>query len=510
MVKHIKHNLGLILLTFTCIVSIFIFKDYGISWDEDTQRETGKLTYEYIFNDNQELLNWPDKDYGVAFELPLYMLEKALNLKDSRDIYLSRHLATHLFYLVGAFFLFLLIDLLYKNKWLATIGFLLLVLNPRIYAHSFFNTKDIPFMAMFIICLYLNAKAFKTKQIKYFILLGFSYGLLINLRLMGALLPFLSTLFLFFDYWIEKDKTNLKLWLILTVISCLTLYVSWPYLWNNPFFNFYEAFRNMSKFRWGGHVLFNGDITKSRLIGWKYIPTWFSITTPILYLMSGLFGTVILVYYFIKSPYNYLRNILNRNFLVFLICFFGPVFVVIVLRSVLYDGWRQLYFIYPSFILLCVYGLHHGFKNGYKKTVLIITFLALFFASKFMVENHPLQHVYFNSLVDTNTPEHLRLQFELDYWGTSYKQSYDYILNNDASKRITVKVENIPGTLNRLILPKNERNRIQLVETIEEADYFITNYRGHYQDYDGLESNKWHSIKVYNNSVNAIYKLKID
>lgn len=508
MVKYIEHNLGLILLTLACIVSLFIFKGYGISWDEDTQRETGKLTYEYIFNNSEELLKWPDKDYGVAFELPLYMIEKSLDLEDTRDIYLSRHLATHLFYLIGAFFCFLLIDLLYKNKWLATIGFLLIILNPRIYAHSFFNTKDIPFMSMFIICLYLNARAFQTKKIKHFILLGISYGLLINLRLMGVLLPFLTTVLLVLDYYKEKNKTNIKLWAILALTSFITLYISWPYLWNSPFENFYTAFRNMSKFRWEGHVLFNGDFTKSRLIGWKYIPIWFGITTPIFYLISGFFGAILLVYHFIKKPLKHLSSDLHQNNLVFLACFLGPVLVVIALRSVLYDGWRQLYFIYPSFVLLCVYGLHHLIKNGYKKVVLIFSFVVLVFASKFMIENHPLQHIYFNQLVDTKTPEQLRLQFELDYWGTSYKQAYDYILENDKSQSISVKVENIPGTLNRMILPIEDRQRINLVETIDDADYFITNYRGHYQDYDDLEDKKWHSIKVENNSVNSIYKLK--
>ncbi len=508
MVEYFKHNLGIILLTFACIVSLYIFKDYGISWDEDTQRETGKLTYEYVFNINEELLKWPDKDYGVAFELPLYMIEKALDLEDTRSIYLSRHLTTHLFYLIGAFFCFLLIDLLYKNKLLATIGFLLIILHPRIYAHSFFNTKDIPFMAMFIICLYLNAKAFQTKQIKHFILLGISYGLLINLRLMGVILPFITTVLLFLDYYKKKDKTNLKLWLLLAITSCITLYISWPYLWNNPIGNFYDALRNMSRFRWEGQVLFNGDYTKSRFIGWIYIPTWFGITTPLFYLLSGLFGSLLLIYHFAKNIQKQLENTLCRNNLIFLACFLGPILVVIALRSVLYDGWRQLYFIYPSFVLLCVYGLHYIYKKGGKKLIIIASFIVLSFSLLFMIENHPFQHLYFNQFADTKTPEHLRHQFELDYWGTSYKQAYDHILANDKSEIIKIKVENIPGTLNRMILPIDERKRIKLVESIVDADYFITNYRGHHQDYEEIENIKWYSIKVDNYSINSIYKLK--
>lgn len=508
MAKYIEHNLGLILLTIACIVSLFIFKDYGISWDEDTQRETGKLSYDYVFHNSKELLEWPDRDYGVAFELPLYIIEKAFGLEDSRDIYLSRHLVTHFFYLIGAFFFFLLVDLLYKNKWLATIGLLLILLHPRIYAHSYFNTKDIPFLAMFIVCLYLNAKAFKTKQIKHFIFLGIGYGVLINLRLMGVLLPFLTVVLLLFDFYKDKNKLNIKLGLILGITSLITLYISWPYLWSNPIENFFEAIINMSKFRWGGHMQFKGVFLKGRLIEWDYIPTWFGITTPIFYLLSGLFGTIMLVLHFIKNPQKYLNNGLQRNHLIFLICFFGPVLVVIALHSVLYNGWRQLYFIYPSFVMLCIYGLHHLIKNGYKIVVLISSFIVFTYVLIFMINNHPFQHVYFNKFVNTKTHDYLRFQYELDYWGTSYKQAFETILSHDKSASINIKVEAIPGTLNRMIIPSEERERINLVDNLDSANYYITTFRSKTKEHKHLNHAKWDTITVCNNSINTIFKLK--
>lgn len=87
-----------------CIIALISFDEYGISWDEEAQRKTGIVNYEYIFSNSQELLTWFDRDYGVAFELPLIILEKVLNLTDSRDIFFMRHLVTHLFFLVGCFF----------------------------------------------------------------------------------------------------------------------------------------------------------------------------------------------------------------------------------------------------------------------------------------------------------------------------------------------------------------------------------------------------------------------
>lgn len=159
----LQKYLGLVLFLIMLVISIFSYKEYGLSWDEPVQRRTGSISYNYIFEKNQELFSWKDRDYGVAFELPLYMVEKVLKQKDRYDIFCTRHLITHIFFLFGALAAFLLIDSIYKNKLLATLAFLFLVLNPRIYTHSFFNTKDLPFLSMLIICLYLTRLAFNKK-----------------------------------------------------------------------------------------------------------------------------------------------------------------------------------------------------------------------------------------------------------------------------------------------------------------------------------------------------------
>ncbi len=500
-------HLGLILFLIMCTIALFSFDEYGMSWDEKAQRFTGLVNYNYIVSGNQFLHEWPDRDYGIAFELPLIVIEKLFNLTDTRDIYLSRHLVTHLFFLLSAFFCFKLVDLLYKNKLLATIGFLLIVLHPRIYAHSFFNSKDIPFMSMFIICFYYNAIAFRKKTVLHFILLGMSTGLLVNLRIMGVLFPCCIILFLIIDTVNEKKYNyNLKFGIIFLVSTLIILYATWPFLWTNPIKNFILSFTNMSKFRWDGEMLFNGDMIRAVEIGWNYIPIWFSITTPILYIITALLSTVLLLFQFFKTPSTFLSNSDERNNLIFLIFFFIPVIIIILLRSTLYDGWRHMYFIYPSFVLIIIYGLNFLVKNNKKVFVIIGSFFTFSVVGIFMIKNFPLQHVYFNHFLAFNPAEHIRNNFELDYWGTSYKQSLEYILNNDNSSSIYINVENFGGKNNINILPLNERTRINFVQ-FEEATYFITNYRWHPKEYEKIKEFEYHSFKVANNTVNKIFKL---
>ncbi|MGB1040748.1 MAG: glycosyltransferase family 39 protein [Flavobacteriales bacterium] len=506
----IHRHIGPILFFIAFLIALLSFDEYGLGWDEPQQRGTGKVCYDYVFSEDSNLLRWSDRDYGVAFELPLIILEKTFNLTDSRTIYLMRHLVTHLFFLLGCYFLFRLIDYLYNNKLLSTVGFLLLVLHPRLYSHSFFNTKDIPFMTMFIISIYYSVKALDKKNVLSFIKSGICIGLLINLRIMGIILPVFLILLLLVEVLKKQNKRlQLKLALTLLVSSCLVLYISWPYLWADPINRFIISFENMSKFRWKDTLLFNGEMIKATEIDWTYIPTWFSITTPIIFLLLGVFGSLILIFQFFKSPLTIFNNSIKSHNLLFLALCISPLIAVSVLHSVLYDGWRQLYFIYPFFVLLIIYGLSFLAKRNKKSHLVVLCFLCFSFVSTstFMVRNFPLQNVYFNNFFSFVPPEYIRKNFELDYWGVSYKQSLEYILKVDTNASVNINVANSAGFLNISILKPADRNRINIVP-IEEATYFITNYRWHPQDYIEYETFKFHSFVVKNNTISQIFKLK--
>jgi hypothetical protein len=509
----IQKHLALILFMLSLSISVFVYDDYGVCWDEFQQHKIGVTNYDFIKGHNKDLLRFKDRDYGCAFEVGLFYLEFKLGLKEPHDIYLMRHFFTHLFYLIGCVFFFLLVNLLYNNKWLALFGYLFLYLNPLFFAHSFFNSKDIPFAMMFVICLYLAALAFKSNRWVHFVLLGIGTGLLMNLRIMGVLIVVGVVIFTILDLVFNRKDKRLILQSLLNlvaflIIASLTLYFTWPFLWGNPIDNFGLAFQNMSKFRWDSIVLFYGKIISTLELPWYYAPAWFSITNPLLYLIVGLAGLVLVLVQFFGKPLSFLENSLMRNNLLYLLCFAGPLLSVIVLESVLYDSWRQLFFIYPPFILLGIYGLNFLWTHGYPKLLVSTIMVNFILISFFMINNHPFQHTFFNFLTDKSRPERLRKSFERDYWGTSFKQAFEVILKKDKRQKIRVAVGVVPGVFNHEVLPKKDKKRIQIVETREEADYFITNYRWHPEDYPEIENKKWHSFKVQNNTIITIFKLK--
>ena len=92
---------GILLFLIALLIGLLTYQDYGISWDEAISRNNGILSFDYIFNNDESLLIYKDRQYGVGFELVLVFLERWMKLKDTRDVFLMRHLVTHIFFLIS-------------------------------------------------------------------------------------------------------------------------------------------------------------------------------------------------------------------------------------------------------------------------------------------------------------------------------------------------------------------------------------------------------------------------
>lgn len=490
---------------------IFNFSDYGISWDEEAQREIGTVSYNYLVHDDPQLLKYRDRDYGVAFELPLIGLEKLFGLEDSRDVYLMRHLVTHLFFLFCLWCGYWLIFGLFKNHWLAAIGVLMVVLHPHIYAHSFFNTKDIPFMSMFFVCFLFIFKSFQHHRYVHFIIAGSAIALLVNLRIMGIMLLGLVVFFLIADLVLNRhdNDARIKTWrsLLLFLLSFwVALYFSWPYLYDNPLDKIGTVFSNMSSFRWTNKVLYFGKLIKANELPWHYPIVWFGISTPLVYLLIGLISTGFAAFHVLRHPLQWLKTNLDRQLVIYLVCFLFPFAAVIVLDSVLYDGWRHLYFIYPAFVMLVLFGIHSIKKKEVRFGVYALLLISFALTIQHMLTNHPFQHVYFNALINRNETNHERRLFELDYWGVSYREGLQEILRHNNSREIRVHTWNKPGHYNLKLIPRADRKRIHMTD--DEPNYFITAYRWHPDDFEFGESAEIYSIQVQNNTILSVFKLE--
>lgn len=500
----------LVLLLFAGALSIGLgtFKNYGISWDEGDQRHLGLLTYHYFSYGKDSLEHCDNREYGASFELPLIWIEKGLNLHDSRSIYLMRHLVTHLFFLLGAVAFFLLIDYYFKNKLFAVIGFFMLVTEPVIYSHSFYNSKDIVFLSMYCICYFLTVLAFDKNKLKYYIWLGIGCGLLTNLRVMGCLLIFCLSLFFLTDYLRADKKKRKQIYLsfgCFFMSSLLVLYITSPFLWPNPVQNIVYVFKDMAS-HYPVQVLFDGRNVNPQNVPY-YAITLFGITTPLVYLLAGITGIVVLGICFLKRPLHFCTDRKERNMLLFAIGFFQPLLSVILFHSEIFDGWRHLFFIYPSFVLLAIYGLSCLFHKKGKWIYITIIAVGICTTIGFIISAYPFENVYFNRLAGKQTPENLRNKWELDYWGNSYYQALKYIVETDTAAKINVQVIGLVGEENAWLLKPDDRKRICFTDGTPQPEYFVGWYKNHPQDYP-FENKEVYSIRALNSKIVSVFKLQ--
>lgn len=503
-----KYLPGIIIFCLLVILSLFTYSDYGVSWDEPIQREMGEVSYNYAMYGDRTLDKYIERDHGTAWEVPLIFFERWLGLTDSRDIYLMRHLASHLLFLVSCFAGYMLALRLFRNQFIACLGLLLFALHPRIYVHSYINTKDLPFLAMFLVSLSAVQYAFQKDKKWLYLLAGLACGYTTGIRILGVVLVCIVLAILLLDllvaiYKKEKPAARLGNFALYLAGFCLMLFISFPSLWAQPFFSFANVFISLSHFRWEGYVLFNGETLLGSQLPWTYLPVWFIITTPVLWLLAGFTGICLVVIAFVKAPLKWLANTPERNFLIYIACFLLPVLMIILLHSVVYDDWRHVYFIYPPFVLLSLYAVDKLYKGIGRKVVPAVFVLQFIILGAFVLPTHPYNNVYFNELV-SHKEQSLKSKYDLDYWGTSYHEGMKHVLKNDKRQKITIVTNHERLTQNIILfLPTAERQRVQQAGE-KEADYFITNFRVSAEDFQGWEA--IYEKKAANSTIMRVYK----
>jgi hypothetical protein len=243
------------------------------------------------------------------------------------------------------------------------------------------------------------------------------------------------------------------------IISVLTAYATWPYLWSDPINRFQSIMAYMSDFPWDGKVLFNGVYYPPYELPIGYVPVLLGIqyTEPaILLFFIGLF---------ILAHKIWKRTIHSE--LAILAIFWGiiPFILFTVLQPSLYDNTRQLLFIIPSLFFVIGLALEwifqrvHGWFGQY-----VILGLLLFPGIYSIVDLHPYQYTYYNSLVSGLQGSNSR--FESDYWAISFREAAEY-LNRTA-----------PANSKVVVYGTNK----EPVENFSRPDLFVDLYRGGFYD----------------------------
>ena len=469
------HGAALVILALFLAAGLAVLDDYGASADEIWQRVTAEHNINVVLSIESDAVESGaiqphDQFYGMAFEVPLLLIERTLGLQGGREIFLARHLMIRLFFLAGGLFAYLLARRLLGGGSLQAAAMLFFLLSPRLYAHSFFNSKDLPFLVMFMVALFLAHRAFRRETLWSFALLGAGVGILMNLRIMGvvllAVVPAARSLDLIFASGRAERKRAALTIGAFALAGAGAIYATMPHLWVDPIGRAFEWWTTLSSHPFALWQLLGGEPVVTSNLPSRYLPVWFSITNVPAVLLLGGVGALAAcgagAFHFRRA----LRNTRLRFLIFILACFAIPVLAVILLKPNVYNGWRQLHFLWAPFSLLAVYGLYalaSAFRQKRLRTATYgATAAAVGAAVVSMILIHPHQQVYFNFLVDRTTSDRLSAQYELDYWWPSGLEALRLLLRERPGA--TVPVASGALEANAPLLTNAERARVVLTD----------------------------------------------
>jgi len=434
-----------ILLTVNILVGLFVFRDYGLSWDEPLFYDyADALGYAYSPREwlsghfdleNSYGISGDDhKTRGPAYLFlarePVYLLE-AFGL-DSASAW---RLVNFLFFQLGIYFLYRL-----SRCWMKPAAALaaaaLFAWQPLLWGHAFINPKDPPFLVFFLasVCLGLelvdklanNSMSNKQKYTST-ILAAIILGITTSIRVLGPLAGFLIIAYAVSKFG-RKFVSVIPHFALYGVIAIFAMLITWPFLWENPVARFLEVFRLMSDNPTNLSVLFGGEVYRAGELPRRYFPFMLAITLtePVLILFVA---GVIIGYWKLITDHSSLKVDKLSSLTLTLFWFIILAAYVLIRRPAMYDGLRHFLFILPPIFIFAGFAfefLIDHFSSGRSSLVWLRAGVILFLLLPGLtgiVQLHPYEYTYYNAFIG-GTGNAFR-QYETDYWLTCYKEAVE-------------------------------------------------------------------------------------
>jgi hypothetical protein len=467
-------------LFFICFLAIgcFSFRDYGVPYDEGTLSQLGMESYAYVFEGKPYPQDLHFRFHGTAVELPLYALTKLISHDDSASAAYVRRFCVFVFLFLSVWTFYFIARRLTQDWRLACVGCLFFVLSPRVFAHGFYNSRDIPAMALFTAAMLTLLRLLEKRTFIRSLTHGVMCGLALGIRMpMLILIPITISVCV----WDTITKRNtrafvqkeLMLLAIFLLTVCIVTIAVWPLLWEAPLKHLLDAYLFMR--RTSNEVIFLGNTYYS--VPWFYIPAWIGMTTPLFYSFFFLIGCLSTMHRFARERFKFLWNEKPEQ-LIPLVWFFLPIIAIVVTKAAIYQEWRHVLFIYPGFLLIALLGVQALIKNITRTAhwrflpFAIIVFVIIFPLSTtgvWMLRHHPFENVYY-----AVPRQWISSSLDIDYWGLSTRQAVQYIADNDSRPLLSYYSPQNLALLNGIVFFKVHGTlRIVPVTDIKVADYVV-------------------------------------
>jgi hypothetical protein len=496
--------LSVALLIGGMVAVLWVYRDYGIIWDEPNHHSYGEGILAY-FSGGMDISIFPvpaDGQFTADNAFLIYggLFDTVVALAVAifgGDEFETRHLVTALTGVIGIVGAWKL-GYLFGGFRAALITALILILEPTYFGMMFNNPKDTPFATGYIWTVYLlirNLEHLPKISLGEALKLGLAIGWMTGIRVPGVLgiayFGLIGTLYFLAPSWFSATETSeqrpfrgfgplVKSGLIIGGICYFLMLLCWPWAQQNPLINPYEAYKAFSAFQfWNGFVLFDGAFTRAADLPRHYLFQYLLVKLPDLMLLSVFLGIGLGAYRLVTRPAAIPRLHLSQHgFLIFAIVF--PPTYAILSGAIVYDTVRHFLFIIPVIAVVSGVTLHQlvllAERTRPRIAPLALAAIALSLSVQLWinVRLHPHQYVYYNSFAGGLAGADGI--YETDYWANSYKEAVERMLafvertepEGYSTKEYRVNICG-PFLSGAHYLPEN----FKVVPSPQEADFFV-------------------------------------
>lgn len=411
--------------------------DFPINVDEPIHYEHAKDVIDWYITkgENKACLDTPWtnlKYYGQSVDNLTALINRTI---PGLDDYRVRHVTGALFAWLFILFTGLLAFEITGRYTTAIIAVIALTIIPPVMGQYCNNLKDIPFATGYVFSIWSMVRVIKSlprvpwKQI---ISLALSIAFLISLRVGGLIIfPYFA---LFTGIWLLlKNKFSIfkgerKELLYRLVFQLFFVAVSgyflgllfWPYGLIKPLTHPFESLSVMEDYSILIRQIFEGKWYWSKFLPHDYLAKWLLISLPLV-ILAGILLYAILFF-------TRIRRISFTELIVLFTLLFPLVYVVLI-RSNLYSGWRQMYFVSGHIAVITAIGVEEITRRFARKKLISAMIISLIIIGSIFPVIHYFRnpdtgYIYFNELAGGNRKAWSN--YEYDYYWHGMKKASEW------------------------------------------------------------------------------------
>jgi hypothetical protein len=417
---------ALAILAGLCVLVILIFRDYGISNDEEVQHRYGELIVNYYASGFRDSAVFNYKNlflYGGLFDILAVGVAKLLPF----DPFLIRHFMSAAIGIAGIAAAWATARLVAGPR-AGLIALIALAVCGPYFGGMFNHTKDVPFAAAMIGAVYFLLRAGRYLPAPRWgdvIGFGLMLGAATGLRAMGLLLLGYAGLLMLMSVprpfrlsgsavFISKSALRFA---PAVLIGYLIMIVSWPWAALSPL-NPLRAIFSFAHFHYEIRTVVAGEVYRMADVPWWYVPFYLLIKVPLVVYAGALCALAASMLAAANDGLSKLpRRHLETGFIAFIAIF--PVLCESLAEGPAFTGMRHFLFVVPPLAVLAGIGFDAALNALSPRRWLVAgagAALTLAFAwnASVLVRLHPYEYMFYNRLV--GGLEGAAGRYEMDYW----------------------------------------------------------------------------------------------